>query len=468
MAGRQAKRERKRVGEEGARSIVLETFERYQIKNDAEVNRVVDDFASKHAGESREAVSEAARELARNTVVSQVKTEVAEKMSMRRRRGEKPIVKIRPTSAEEREEYAMLLRRKKPMRLEEIKIEGGAAPETVIAKKEKKKELEMPKKRKTVATEIASLKKKAEVQKKSADEKRAALKEARLAKQEEKKAKRAALEEKRAAAREARKERVAALKKAELARQEEKKAKRDAAKAKKVAELAEAKAERLEKQKETKERIAEAKKARQEAKKERVAALTAEREAKAAEKRAKLEKARAKRKADAEGKKLAVLEKQKKVKADAEAREKERLAKLESEEKAKTQDERTKSLIARMGMKAPEAEIVNLRFPTKKKKKKEEPLTGRAAILHNNRELEGLVSSLGKRAASVEVWGKAVNSPTRTEEEREDARKRLSKFTEDYARARELLSQVDFTVRDNAKKDLGKMRSANLNAKKNI
>ena|GEM_PF-7060110 len=461
MAGKQARHARKRVGEEGARSIVLETFERYQIKNDAEVTSVVEDFASKHAHGSREAVEQAAKELARNTVVSQVKMEVAEKMSMRRRRGMRPIVKIRPTSAEEREEYAMLIKRKRPKRLEEIKIKGEVAPETRIAKKEEEN-VKISKKKETIATEIASLKKKAKVlQKKSAAEKRAALKEARVAALEEKKAKRAAVEEKRAAAREARKERVAALRKASVARQDELKAKRDAAKAKKMAELAEAKAERLAK-------AAEVKKARVDAKKARVAALNAERKVKAAEKKAKLEEARAKRKADAEGKKLATLKKQKKVKADAEAREKKRLAKLESEEKAKIQDKRTKSLIARMGMKVPEAKIVNLRFPTKKKKKKEEPLTGRAAILHNNRELEGLVSSLGKRAASVEVWGKAVNSPTRTEEEREDARKRLSKFTEDYARARELLSQVDFNVRNDAKKNLGKMRSANLNAKKNI
>ncbi len=124
--------------------------------------------------------------------------------------------------------------------------------------------------------------------------------------------------------------------------------------------------------------------------------------------------------------------------------------------------------VERVPAKARESRKLVVSLPKKKKEKKEITLTGRDAVLHNNRELEGLVSSLEGRAASIGAWRNAAKSPTRTEKQREDARKRLAKFTTDYARARKLLGQVDFGVRNTAKEDLNRLRGANLNAKKNI
>ncbi|MBD3398102.1 hypothetical protein GF412_02800 [Candidatus Micrarchaeota archaeon] len=163
MAGKQkSRRGRARgVGEEGARSIVLQTFEKYQVKNDPEVNRVIDDFVENHARDKEETVKQAAKELARETVYSQIKRESAERVVTARERGEEPRVTREPLSEEERELYFAMLRGGRPVKMEPIEIRREAEPETMLAKEEKgNKEKAQPRAEKEPAVAKAEPKKK--------------------------------------------------------------------------------------------------------------------------------------------------------------------------------------------------------------------------------------------------------------------------------------------------------------------
>lgn len=72
---------KKGVGEQEAKSIALNQFERFGISPGPEVNRIVDDFAREHAKENKESVKEAATQLA----LSRFKHETIARM-----RGEEP------------------------------------------------------------------------------------------------------------------------------------------------------------------------------------------------------------------------------------------------------------------------------------------------------------------------------------------------------------------------------------------
>lgn len=246
---------KKGVGEEEAKSIAISTFEKYQIKTDPEVNRIVEDFARQHAKENRGSVEEAAKALARETVYKQVKSETAEWASARRGR----VLKTEPATREEIDMLARALKGKKqePYRLETITVEAEA-PKTELAKK-------MPTPKPDAGKKIAELKaaaakrkeeaagaraaKKEELAAKAAERKAAAQKKeaARLAKLEERKVKRKeAVEAAKAKLEERRSERIAkvekenaaAAEKAAAAKAKRAEAKAEAVAAKRAAEIA--------------------------------------------------------------------------------------------------------------------------------------------------------------------------------------------------------------------------------------